>query len=207
MSNCKIRKFQNTLDYTKILDIINGFPCNESTRKLNNNFRIIKEFIENNQGGGGNDTYVVIRDNGDGTYTGVNVDGSEVTWAGDTFITFQDNGNDTYTFVAPNGDTMTLCAPCPLPEVSAEVCDTPLETIISDYSRPTVDGMTFPAGGLTYEITDGTTVLSQTGNVNDTFIFDTSSLAPDVEWTVSGALQAEVCDKTVEATANLRYTR
>lgn len=59
------------------------------------------------------DTFVTIVDNGDGTFTGTNVDGSTLTWDAqnvvdtDTFTTIVDNGDGTLTGTNADGSTVS----------------------------------------------------------------------------------------------------
>jgi len=48
-------------------------------------------------------------DNGDGTFTTVNADGTPVTWSGDTFASGADNGNGTATITFSDASTLTFC--------------------------------------------------------------------------------------------------
>jgi len=48
-------------------------------------------------------------DNGDGTYTTINADGTPVTWSGDTFASGTDNGDGTATITFSDGSALTFC--------------------------------------------------------------------------------------------------
>lgn len=55
------------------------------------------------------DLFSTTTDNGDGTYTTVNADGTPVTWSGDTFASGNENGDGTATITFSDSSKLTFC--------------------------------------------------------------------------------------------------
>jgi len=100
-------------------------------------------------------------DNGDGTYTTTNSDGSTVTWSGDTFATQMDNGDGTVTFTMADASTVTLCSN-PVKSVIQDP-DTGVTTVTyADGTSNILAGSTVEDNG------DGTATMTQTdGSTKD----------------------------------------
>ena len=105
-------------------------------------------------------------DNGNGTFTTTNSDGSTVTWSGDTFATQADNGDGTVTFTMSDGSSVTLCL-------------NPVKSIIPNDSR--TGAVVTYADGTTQNVTY-TRVTSSDSSVNvdfNTGIYDLSVTHPN----------------------------
>ena len=122
-------------------------------------------------------------DNGDGTFTTTNSDGTEVTWSGDTFAEQMDNGDGTVTFTMADGSTVTLC----LNPVKSVVQNEDGLGATVTYADGTTGALTYPAV-TTSSFTsngDGTTTHSD-GNGNDT-----SNIQEDIDDGGSNILAAD----------------
>src|SRR5690625_3319937 len=82
-------------------EIVQGGPVNIDGDTYNNIEEYFESLIELNE------TITVLVDNGDGTFTYTNEEGTLVTFDANT-TSFTDNGDNTFTFTNDNGDTMTI---------------------------------------------------------------------------------------------------
>ena len=75
------------------------------------NFNSVNSQILNINNGGGQDQFVIVTDNNDGTYTVVNVDGSVITidvTFNENLTSLTDNNNGTITYIDENGNPTTI---------------------------------------------------------------------------------------------------
>ena len=100
------------------------------------------------------DMDTVITDNGDGTVTANNANGTTVTWSkDDNFVTITDNGDGTLTATNPNGSTSTWT-----------IADTNTFCTILDNGDDTVTGVNVDGSQITWSKTDTAPVINDNGN-------------------------------------------
>jgi len=123
----------------------------------------------------------------------------------ETVTTLVDNNDGTFTYTNENGDMTIYGCGLPLPQVNGCVECTGGNFQFQDLSSATNDGMTFTAGAVSVNVTDGaTTAPAVNANVGDLFVLNIAGLsALNVPWTINQTVTATVCGQVVQKTCSL----
>lgn len=123
------------------------------------------------------DTFAEIVDNGDGTFTGTNVDGTTLTWDAvnvvdtDTFTLVVDNGDGTFTGTNADGTVVSWDGVNTVPTVDTDTFATMAGTVITLANGTTIDTASFQEN-LVRQINGTIQLVDDAGNVSGTIPLD-----------------------------------